>query len=85
VDWTANNWDDHPTLRRWIPWRADNSARRERFVASVEGRIWTIRLNDFPDEPLYTLLIEGVDVIHFDDWPDWWDVRPEFPSTVGGG
>lgn len=47
--------------------------------ATVEGKPWTVRINDFPDEPLFTLLIAGVEVMHFDDWPEFWH-RPEFPE-----
>ena len=50
------------------------------FEAEVEGSRWTIRLNDFPDEPCYTLLINGDYMTHFDDWPAIWK-RPEFPKT----
>jgi len=49
------------------------------FEAEVEGLHWTIRLNDFPDEPAYTVLIDGDEVMHFDDWPPVW-TRPEFPK-----
>jgi len=31
-----------------------------------------IRMNDFPDEPLYTLIVSGAEVIHFNDWPPKW-------------
>jgi len=46
---------------------------------SKQKKEWTIRLNDFPDEPAYTLMIDIEEIIHFDDWPDFWD-RPEFPE-----
>lgn len=31
-----------------------------------------IKLNDFPDEVLYTLLVDGVSIKDFDDWPSSW-------------
>jgi hypothetical protein len=31
-----------------------------------------IRLNDFPAQPLYTLLIDGEAALDFDDWPVAW-------------
>ena len=51
------------------------------FEADVDGARWSIRLNDFPDEPLYSLLINGDEVMHFDDWPEIW-IRPDFPKKV---
>lgn len=42
------------------------------WVAEVDGRPWVIRLGDFPDEPLYTLLVDGRPALEFDDWPAAW-------------
>ncbi len=33
---------------------------------------WLIRINDFPQQPLYTLLINGVAQCDFDNWPACW-------------
>ena len=46
----------------YIPWEAN-----------IEGRHWQVRINDFPDEPMYSLLIESALVGDFDDWPQAWD------------
>lgn len=72
----ANNWDDFPELRRRVPWHAV-AANREAIVfeAAMEGARWQVRLNDFPAEPLYTLLIDGAEKLHFDDWPAFWGPR----------
>jgi hypothetical protein len=35
---------------------------------SVPSTAW-IRMNDFSDEPLYTLVVSGAEVIHYNDWP----------------
>lgn len=61
-------------LRRVIEWSKgqDPSAM---YVATVDGERWTIRLGEFPDEPLYALAIDGVEVVRFDDWPPLW-TRP---------
>lgn len=46
------------------------------YFAEVDGRRWTIRLGEFPDEQLYALAIDGVEALRFDDWPPAW-TRPE--------
>jgi hypothetical protein len=42
------------------------------YETSINKQLWKIRLNDFPEEPLYTLFIEGYPVFDFDEWPDNW-------------
>ena len=42
------------------------------FRADVKGQTMEIRINDFPEEPLYTLFINGRAVIDFDEWPKNW-------------
>lgn len=37
-----------------------------------EGVHWKIRLNDFPDEPLFSVFENGRHVADFDDWPAHW-------------
>ena len=39
---------------------------------TVQNQSWVVRLNNYPDEPLYTLLIDGTPVGDFDDWPQGW-------------
>jgi hypothetical protein len=41
------------------------------FFAVVEGERCELRMNDFPDEPLYTLKYRG-STTDFDDAPDNW-------------
>ena len=77
---TANNWLRHPRLWRPVPWRTASGEAYIMFEAEVGGSRWSVRLNDFPDEPCYTVLIDGDEVMHFDDWPWIW-TRPEFPKT----
>lgn len=45
------------------------------YEAEVDGERWTVRINDFPAEPLYTLLVEGVEEEDLDAWPSAW-TRP---------
>jgi len=42
------------------------------FSARVGDETWVVRVNDFPEEVLYTLLIDGRKVASFDDWPPSW-------------
>lgn len=42
----------------------------------IDERLYVIRVNDFPAEPLYTLLIDDVEVTDLDDWPPAWE-KPE--------
>lgn len=47
------------------------------YRAEVGGHTFTIRVNDFPAEPLYTLLVGDHEVEDLEDWPSPW-VRPAF-------
>ena len=51
------------------------------YEAEVEGQTFTIRINDFPDQPLYTLLAGDKKVEDMEDWPSAW-VRPESPQSL---
>lgn len=45
------------------------------YRADVEGRSFTIRVNDFPAEPLYTVMLDGHELEDMNDWPSAW-VKP---------
>ncbi|HEX5322606.1 MAG TPA: hypothetical protein VFW40_02390 [Capsulimonadaceae bacterium] len=47
------------------------------YSATVEGRVLSIRINDFPDEELYTLIVDQVETLSFSDWPSAWRRTPE--------
>jgi hypothetical protein len=51
------------------------------YRAEVAGKALTIRINDFPDEPAYTLLVEGQEVEDLEEWPPAW-VRPAIPQAL---
>ena len=55
-------WNDTGDVH--FPWSAD-----------VDGVRWRVRINDFPDEPMYSLEIDGVIAGDFHDWPEQW-TRP---------
>lgn len=42
------------------------------FFCLYTGNTLTIRVNDFPEEHLYTLFINGKESDNFDDWPRCW-------------
>ena len=44
------------------------------WLATVERDTWTLKVNDFPNEPMYTLLINDQEVGSFDDWQPHWSV-----------
>jgi len=45
------------------------------YVAEFGGEKCLIRVNDFPDDNLYTLIVNDKEVASFDDWPEHWS-RP---------
>lgn len=51
----------HPTSNPFHPWATE-----------VDGTRWQIRINDFPDELLYSLIINEVSSGNFHDWPQAW-------------
>ena len=54
----------------YIPWGTD-----------VDGHRWQVRLNDFPDEPMYALLIDEALVGDFQEWPQYWDRGEPRPAA----
>lgn len=56
---------------REVAWRATGDSEVP-YQAVIDGRRWSLRLNDFPREPLYTLLVDGAPVMDIDDWPPAW-------------
>jgi hypothetical protein len=86
--------DDERKRRRQPPLDPAVAERQERAVfwqatgdldipwqAEVDGQIWQVRLNDFPDEWMYTLLIEGQVAGDLHDWPQAWNRTGE-PASV---
>lgn len=45
------------------------------YAAFVDGQWWVLRLNCFPDHPLWTLFIDGRRRFDFDDEPTGWGIR----------
>ena len=42
------------------------------YQTQIGDQCLQIRLNDFPAEPMYTLLVDGQALGSFDDWPEVW-------------
>jgi hypothetical protein len=64
-----------PTLSSLRPVRfvATDDARHP-YTAEVDGARWTVRVNEFPEEPsLYSLLVDGVVVEELMAWPAAWE------------
>lgn len=51
------------------------------YVTRMGGHQFTVRINDFPAEPLYSLLVDGEKIIDLDDWPAAW-VMPAEPQEL---
>lgn len=61
-------------LKRRVVWSVTGQSEHP-YKASVGQSTWTIRVNDFPAEPMYTLFIDGVEAGDLEDWPEAW-TRP---------
>jgi hypothetical protein len=60
----------NPLLERVI-WKKSADPRQPYF-ASHGNEVWKVRLNDFPNESLFTLIVDGAEVGDFDAWPEAW-------------
>jgi hypothetical protein len=63
-----------------ITWKHTGDAEFP-YTAEVRGQTYTIRINDFPAEPLYTLLSEGAELTDLEDWPPAWSM-PAPPKAL---
>ncbi len=48
------------------------------YRSALNGRFLVVRVNDFPAEPMYTLLVDGNEYEDLEDWPNRWS-RPVVP------
>ncbi len=72
-----DNWSDAPEfLAPGITWQRNDDDTGNMYVAHIGDDVWYVRLNDFPSEPMFTLIVRGIEIIHFNDWPLVWGPRP---------
>ncbi|HEY1175639.1 MAG TPA: hypothetical protein VGF17_05745 [Phytomonospora sp.] len=57
-----------------VPWRRTGQ-RRFPFAARVDGAWWVLRINGFPDHPLWTLFIDGRRPLDLDGTPAAWALK----------
>ena len=81
IENTANDWVSHPELWRpvsWSPWYGPGGVT---WQAELEGCTWAVRENPVPDQSTYTLLINGQELMDFDDWPWIWRRAIPLPTS----
>lgn len=62
---------NHNYLEEQVTWTRKEDPNYP-YEAWSDGDKLVIRLNDFPDENLYTLIVNEKEVASFDDWPKQW-------------
>lgn len=60
-------------LTRRIKWDRDEDPCYP-FITKFESEECKIRINDFPENQMYSLIINGKEILSFDDWPSCWEI-----------
>ena len=68
-------------LQRDVEWSATGDPT-EPYSSLVGQDEWKVRINDFPDERLYTLVVNGKALTGLDDWPSNWSRPAETDAVV---
>lgn len=50
-------------------------------ITTVGGTYWVLRINSFPDHPLYTLFVDGARRYDLDDVPPTWRMPAGDPAS----
>jgi hypothetical protein len=48
--------------------------------AKAGTETWTVRVNDFPEDTLYTLFVNDEELGRFNEWPHEWSRAEEVPN-----
>jgi hypothetical protein len=74
---------EQPSRRSEQPVKFHETNRaRYPYEAVVAGTKWTVRINEFPEEPsLYSLIIDGEVVEELMEWPAAWNKLVRGPDT----
>lgn len=55
-----------------LTWEKSTTSTQWPYTLHLGAKQWRVRLNDFPEEPLYSLFIDDCHIGDFDDWPESW-------------
>ncbi|RKE23472.1 hypothetical protein [Streptomyces sp. TLI_171] len=70
-----------PALPALVAWHTVDSNVFP-YAARLDGRWLVLRLNDFPEHPLYTLFVDGQVIGDLNDVPSTWQLRPRATLPV---
>jgi len=62
--------------QREIAWRRGADPAGDAYEADVDGARLTLRVGDFPAEPLYSVFVDGHLAGTLDSWPTAWRRPP---------
>ena len=77
----ANDSELRRYLRRSLRWTRTADATVP-WQAAAGKATCRLRLNDFPAEPMYTLLVDGQLLGDLEDWPECWKREPNTASVA---
>ena len=58
-------------IRTRVEWVTTDDAEYP-YQSRVGAVLWSVRVNDFPAEPLYTLFVDRALIGDLEDWPESW-------------
>ena len=67
-------------LAKTIEWRSTGDLTVP-WSAGSGRKVYRVRLNDFPDQWMYSLIVDETELGDFHDWPDTWKRAPQKPPA----